>query len=100
MSLGDDFDFSEMIFGEPTKLPEKEEAASDPAPTKKETPAAKGKPTSYDTEVQSSYLLVNALLNLLIRKQLIYPHEVQALVAELHVDYMKKKKGRDTDGDK
>lgn len=100
MSIGDDFDFSEMIFGEPKQLPVQEEVVN-PTPTNKETPATSSTPNIYDTEVQTSYLLVNALLNLLVRKGYIYPHEVQALVAELHVDYMKKRqKGRDNDGTK
>jgi hypothetical protein len=99
MTIEDEiFDFSEQIFGdEPTKA-QRSDVLSDPTPFKNEDKPSKESPISYDTEVQTSYLLVNALLNLLIRKQVIYPHEVQALVEELHADYVKKKKGRDNDG--
>lgn len=73
------FDFSEQILGEPVK-------EIKPSPEKVVL--------NKDSEVMTSYLLVNALLNLLIRKGVIYPHEVNALVAELHVDYLKKKRGQ------
>lgn len=84
----DDFDFSEQIFTETTPSPE----AAQPAPT--DSP----KRHPYETEVQSSYLLVNALMNLLIRKGIIQTHEVTALVAELHQDYMKARKEREQGG--
>lgn len=91
----DDFDFSEMMFDEPAK---KSDPMSDPTPNNEEKSIPKGELT-YDKEVQTSYLLVNAMLTLLVRKQIIYPHEVQALVSELHVEYVKKK-GRDGNGTK
>lgn len=78
----DDFNFGEFVEGnlnEPVKelvLPSGESESS---------------AYPYQTEVQSSYLLVNALLSLMIRKGIIFPHEVQALVSELHLEYMKKK---------
>ncbi|MGV7000239.1 hypothetical protein ACWA2C_16260 [Priestia megaterium] len=43
------------------------------------------------SEVQTSYVLVNALLKLLVQKEIITTHEIQPLVAELHAEYMKKK---------
>lgn len=75
------FDFSDQILGEQGK----ESEATQPESPK--TPAA----MNYQGEVHTSYLLVNALLNLLIRKGIIYPHEVNTLVGELHEEYMKKK---------
>jgi hypothetical protein len=39
---------------------------------------------SFNDQVRTSYLLVNALLNLLIQKGIIYPHEVNTLINELH----------------
>jgi hypothetical protein len=80
----DFFDFSEQILGEPAKelvLPSGE-ISEDHL-----------KPNPYQSEVQTSYLLVNALLNLLVRKGIIFQHEVQSIVAELHIDYMKRKRG-------
>jgi hypothetical protein len=74
----DDFDFSEII-GEPAKEPVLPSGETE----KPEHP--------YQGEVQTSYLLVNALMTLLVRKGIIHPHEVQALVAELHIEYMKKR---------
>lgn len=75
----DFFDFSEQILGEPTEDQKKQKSLS----TKNTT--------NLQTEIQTSYLLVNALLNLLIRKGIIYPHEVQVLISELHQDYTKKR---------
>lgn len=46
---------------------------------------------NHNNEVQTSYVLVNALMSLLIQKGVIYPHEVQSLVSELHAEYIKKK---------
>lgn len=42
-------------------------------------------------EVETSYVLVNALLKLLVQKEIITTHEIQPLIAELHAEYMKKK---------
>lgn len=82
----DFFDFTEQILGEPTKETHKEEEIKMESVEKVEL--------NFNTEIQTSYLLVNALLNLLIRKGVIHHHEVNALVAELHADYMKKKRGQ------
>lgn len=72
------FGFSKQIFGESAEDLKAE---------------AKKPGLTTATEVQTSYILVNALLSLLIRKGVIYSHEVNALVAELHADYIKKKRG-------
>ena len=77
------FDFSDQILGEQGK----EEATNEAQSESPKIPAA----MNYQGEVHTSYLLVNALLNLLIRKGIIYPHEVNTLVGELHEEYMKKK---------
>lgn len=45
-----------------------------------------------DEEITTSYLFVNILLNLLIKKGIIHSAEVNNLLAELHRDYIKKKK--------
>jgi hypothetical protein len=71
------FNFSDQIIGESAKEP----------PEIIHAP----KILTQETEIQTSYLLVNALMTLLVRKELIQPSEVQSLVAELHVEYMKKK---------
>jgi hypothetical protein len=77
--MDDLFDFSEQVLGEPAK----------------DTQSDKLKPVlTNESEVLTSYLLVNALMNLLIRKHIIQSHEVQVLIAELHVEYMKLKRGK------
>lgn len=83
MSEKDEFDFSELIGSGIPDEPAKELVTPDGKTEQPKNP--------YQTEVQTSYLLVNALMTLLIRKGIIQQHEVQALVAELHFEYMKKK---------
>jgi hypothetical protein len=86
-----DFDFSEFI-DEPMiqpAFPSKEPVLPS---GESETPPETEKPSNpYDTEVQTSYLLVNALLTLLQQKGIIQPHEVQPIISELHKQYMAKK---------
>lgn len=85
MERDDFFDFSKEVFPS-------QEAPSD---EKSVNSTPQGELLTQESEIRTAYLLVNALLNLLIRKSIIYPHEVNALVAELHADYMlKRKKGR------
>jgi|GEM_PF-3845807 len=74
----DFFDFRDQVFGE---------SARDSIPFSPQEEAV----LNRDSEIHTSYILVNALLNLLIRKGIIYPHEVKALVAELHAEYIKKR---------
>jgi hypothetical protein len=78
------FDFSEQVLGDFTKEPMNTNPTDGPQPFN----------TDNKTEVHTSYILVNALLTLLVRKGVIYSHEVNALVAELHSEYMKKR-GKD-----
>lgn len=47
--------------------------------------------SSLENEVQTSFLLTNALLNILLRKGIISQNEVQELVAELFEVYQQKK---------
>lgn len=81
----DIFDFTNQVFGEIAKESEQnhegEQSSQQPV-------------LNRDSEVHTSYLLVNALMTLLLRKGMIYPHEINALVAELHVEYIKKKRGQ------
>lgn len=103
MAIGESdelFDFSDQMFTGPSK--KESEMESNPTPFKDPIdPTGTPVKFTYDKEVQTSFLLTNALMNLLIRKQIIYPHEVQTLVAELHIEYMKmKKKGQDDNGAK
>jgi hypothetical protein len=85
MSRSEDaFDFSDQMF---TPVEESEPAKdniAEPAPEPKDR---------LETEVRTSYLLVNVLLNLLVRKRIIHQHEVQSLLGELHKDYMEQRKG-------
>ncbi len=81
----DFFDFTEQIFDEPS------------IPNQKDDTQTPNVPLTLENEVHTSYLLVNALLNLLLNKGVIFPHEVKFLVEELHQEYLKKK-GRDADG--
>lgn len=81
---GDLFDFSSQILGH----------HQEPSGDKKKESVG----TPYGNEVHSSYLLVNALINILMRKGIIFPHEISNLVEELHVEYMKNKKRGDDDG--
>lgn len=76
----DRFDFSDLVFGERN--------THNANQIKHAAPKVE---LSSDAEVQTSYLLVNALLNLLIKKGLIHSHEVQNIVSELHSEYLKKK---------
>lgn len=49
-----------------------------------------------EKEATTSYLLVNALLNILIAKGYIYPHEVQSILSDLSHEYRKlKRKGEE-----
>lgn len=79
----DMFDFSEEIFGEsPHGL------KNTTPPVEKDEPKL-----DYKNEVHTAYILVNALLNLLIQKGYIKSHEVNSIVAELHEQFMKRKRG-------
>lgn len=66
---------------------------------KKEQPSAasEGSLLNSGNEAITSYLLVNALLNLLLAKGIIYQHEVNALIAELYVEYRKHKRSGNDD---
>lgn len=75
------FDFSDQVLGGQAG------DTNEVKPEEKQEPVA----MNYQGEVHTSYLLVNALFNLLVRKGIIYPHEVNTLVGELHEEYMKKK---------
>ncbi|WAT23494.1 hypothetical protein O0R52_22190 (plasmid) [Bacillus halotolerans] len=79
----DRFDFSDLVFGERN--------THNAHQIKRDTAKVE---SSSEAEVQTSYLLVNALLNLLIKKGIIHSHEVQNIVSELHSDYLKKKGSR------
>lgn len=74
------FNFSDQIFGNlsNTTSPKKHDRTLMP---------------SNENEIHTSYILVNALLNLLIQKGVIHRHEVNGIVAELHELYLKKKRG-------
>ncbi len=80
------FDFSDQILGE-----------SSQTTTHQDIQQSDQIKLTYQNEVHTSYLLVNALFNLLLRKGVIFPHEVNPLVEELHTEYMKRK-GRDANG--
>ncbi|WP_067923957.1 hypothetical protein [Alicyclobacillus shizuokensis] len=45
-------------------------------------------------EVVTSYLLVNALFQLLLRKGIIHEHEVNQLIEELAIEYQQTKRGQ------
>lgn len=76
----DFFDFSEQIFGEskPNLNEQKDKTVTE---------------LTLENEVHTSYVLVNALLNLLIQKGYIHSYEVSEIVAELHQQFIKRKKG-------
>jgi hypothetical protein len=76
------FDFTEQVFGQPA-----EEVKEERRPQQEKAVL------TTQSEIHTSYILVNALLNLLVRKGIIYPHEVQSIVAELYEEYIKKKRG-------
>ncbi|MBU5262052.1 hypothetical protein [Bacillus atrophaeus] len=79
----DRFDFSDLILGE-RKMHNSSQIKHEASKVE----------LSSEAEVQTSYLLVNALLNLLIKKGIIHSYEVQDIVSELHRDYLKKKGSR------
>lgn len=58
----------------------------------KETPFEEENITLED-QVQTSYLLVNTLLHLLIQKKIIQAHEVHNLLRELHQE-LRNRRGR------
>lgn len=77
------YDFSDQIFkdfGEPVK-------------EKKSEINNEHSVLTQETEVHTSYILVNALLSLLIQKGIIKQSEVNQIVEELHAQYMRKKRG-------
>ena len=47
---------------------------------------------SRDQEITTSYLLVNTLLNLLIKKEIIKHSEVNEILSELHQNYIQSKR--------
>lgn len=55
-------------------------------------PIAEVKITPSQNEAYTSYLLVNALFNLLVTKGLIKSSEITPLLAELHLSYSVRKK--------
>ncbi|MCD7911030.1 hypothetical protein KC480_05760 [Bacillus velezensis] len=79
----DQFDFSDFILAN-KQFMNSSRTQSDTSKTE----------LNFESEVQTSYLLVNALLNLLIKKGIINSHEVQNIVLELHGDYLRKKGSR------
>lgn len=83
----DFFDFSDQIISDFAPLPE--------VPKQEET---KNAFSMNSNEVQTSYFLVNALMSLLISKGIIRPDEIQSIVSDLYVDYIKKKKGAGPSG--
>jgi len=50
---------------------------------------------SQEGEVRTSFLLVNTLLTLLVSKEIIKMEEVNSLMAELHIEYKKTRRGGD-----
>lgn len=73
----DDFDFTEFTGHEP----------SQPKPAE----ASQMQDISLKGEVHTSYILVNSLMTILLRKGYITKEELNPLIAELHAEYMKKK---------
>lgn len=84
------FDFSNEIFGE-SNLESDSEVYTENELSKVNQPPSI---LNNDSEVHTSYLLVNTLLNLLVKKGIIRQDEIQVTLAELHKEYIKKKKGR------
>ncbi|EOO44393.1 MULTISPECIES: hypothetical protein [Bacillus cereus group] len=76
----DDFNFNDQVLGSAGFSSDKEAVF-------KET----NSPFSVESEVQTSFLLSNALLNILLRKKIISQNEVTELVSELFEVYQQKK---------
>lgn len=76
----DPFDFEGIIFSEKNDN------------SKKEAIQSKQMPKIRDEEALTSYLLVNVLLNLLIEKGIVYPHEINPLLSELYNSYRELRK--------